>query len=42
MGILKVAGKVPGEDIRSEQRSRNVRNTLSRLLELGAQAGHGS
>ena len=25
-----------GEDIRSEQRSRNVRNTLSRLLELGA------
>ena len=25
-----------GEDIKSEQRSRNVRNTLSRLLELGA------
>ena len=25
-----------GEDIRNEQRSRNVRNTLSRLLELGA------
>ena len=25
-----------GEDIRSEQRSHNVRNTLSRLLELGA------
>ena len=25
-----------GEDIHSEQRSRNVRNTLSRLLELGA------
>ena len=25
-----------GEDIRSEQRSRNVRNTLARLLELGA------
>ena len=25
-----------GEDIRSEQRSRNVRNTLTRLLELGA------
>ena len=25
-----------GEDIQSEQRSRNVRNTLSRLLELGA------
>lgn len=24
-----------GEDIKSEQRSRNVRNTLSRLLELG-------
>lgn len=24
-----------GEDIHSEQRSRNVRNTLSRLLELG-------
>ena len=25
-----------GEDIKNEQRSRNVRNTLSRLLELGA------
>ena len=25
-----------GEDIKSEQRSRNVRNTLTRLLELGA------
>lgn len=25
-----------GEDIKSKQRSRNVRNTLSRLLELGA------
>ena len=25
-----------GEDIKSEQRSRNVRNTLDRLLELGA------
>jgi len=33
---MRLETLLTGEDIRSEQRSRNVRNTLSRLLELGA------